>query len=202
MSVQAEKVGRGRKRDKKSRLKAMEHPLRARVLRLLVERGVLSPAQLARLLNADVKEVSYHVRQLEKLDCAELVEERPVRGVVEHFYRATERHLINGDEWEELDPLIADDLVCEFMQQIVGDFKDSHRAGIVGSDQHFHITRTPMILDEEGFLEGMEIFERCRSAMADVEAKCAQRLASSGASPVPVSSSLAYFKVPRMSLRS
>ena len=202
MTVQQENVDRSRKQDKRNRLKAMEHPLRARILRLLVERGVQSPSQLARLLNADVKDVSYHVRQLEKLDCAELVEERPVRGVVEHFYRATERHLINGDEWEELDPLIAEDLVCDFMQQIVGDFKDSYRAGIVGSDQHFHITRTPMILDDEGFLEGMEVFERCRNAMADVEAKSAHRLASSGSNPVPVSSSLAYFKVPRMSLRS
>ena len=136
MSAQEERAGRVGRKPKRNRLKAMEHPLRARVLRLLVEGGVQSPSQLARKLTEDVKEVSYHLRQLEKLDCAELVETRPVRGVVQHFYRATERHLINGDEWEELDPLIAEDFVCDFMQSIVGDFKDSHQAGIVGSDQH------------------------------------------------------------------
>ena len=197
------KSGRTEKEgSKRNRLKAMEHPLRARVLRLLVERGVQSPSELARALHADVRSVSYHVKRLEELDCAELVTTRPVRGAVEHFYRATERHLVNGDEWEDLDPLIAGDLVCEFMQKIVDDFNDSRRAGIVGSDQHFHITRTPMILDEEGFSEGMEVFERCRLAMADVESKSAQRIASAGATPVPVCSGLSYFKVPRKSLRS
>lgn len=197
-----QKSGRTEGNRKGNRLKAMEHPLRARILRLLVERGVQSPSELARALNADVRDASYHAKRLVELDCAELVTTRPVRGAVEHFYRATERHLINADEWEDLDPLIAEDLVCDFMRSIVNDFTDSHRAGIVGSDQYFHITRTPMILDREGFLEGMEVFERCRLAMADVEARSSQRIASAGATPVPVSSSLAYFKVPRKTLRS
>jgi DNA-binding transcriptional ArsR family regulator len=198
----AEDLGRSRKEGQRNRLKAMEHPLRARILRLLVERGVQSPSELARVLSADVRDVSYHTKRLEELDCAELVTTRPVRGAVEHFYRATERHQIEADEWEELDPLIAEDLVCDFMQKIVDDFNSSRGAGIVGSDKHFHITRTPMILDEQGFQRGMEIFERCRLEMAQVEAESSQRLASSGAAPVPVSSSLAYFKVPRKSLRT
>jgi len=88
------------------------------------------------------------------------------------------------------------------MQKIVDDFNESRRAGIVGSDRHFHITRTPMILDKQGFLKGMEIFERCRLEMAETEAESALRLASSGEPPVPVSSSLAYFEVPRKSLRT
>ncbi|MFL5898693.1 MAG: helix-turn-helix domain-containing protein [Solirubrobacterales bacterium] len=88
---------------KSNRIKAMEHPLRARILRTLVERGVMSPAELTRALGADLSDVSYHVRRLEELECAELVETRPVRGAVEHFYRAIERHLIDTDEWEQLD---------------------------------------------------------------------------------------------------
>jgi DNA-binding transcriptional ArsR family regulator len=197
-------TAQGAKRDKttRNRLKAMSHPLRARVLRLLVERGVESPNQLARALRAELSDVSYHIRRLEELECIELVSTRQVRGAVEHFYRATELHLIDTDEWEELDPIVAGDLVCEFMQRILDDFIASRKAGIVGADRDFHITRTPLILDEEGIQEGMEAFERCRLEMAEVEARSAERLADSGGTGIPVCSGITYFKVPRKSLKN
>ncbi len=59
------------------------------------------------------------MRRLEELQCAELVSTRAVRGAVEHFYRATERHLIDTDEWDQLDPMTAEDLVCGFVQRIL-----------------------------------------------------------------------------------
>lgn len=191
-----------REKTQRNRLKAMSHPLRARILRLLVERGVLSPTELARALGAKLDDVSYHVRRLEELECVELVKTRPVRGALEHFYRATELHLIDTDEWEELDPMMAEGLVCEFMQKIVDDFVASRRAGIVGSDKWFHITRTPLILDLAGFKEGMEIFERARLEMAEVEARSTERLAQNGGETIPVSSGFAYFKVPRESMKT
>lgn len=191
-----------REKTQRNRLKAMSHPLRARVLRLLVERGVLSPTELSRALGAKLDDVSYHVRRLEELECIELVKTRPVRGALEHFYRATELHLINTDEWEELDPMMAEDLVCEFMQKIIDDFVASRRAGIVGSDKWFHITRTPLMLDLKGFKEGMKIFERARLEMAEVEARSTERLAENGGETIPVSSGFAYFKVPRESMKT
>lgn len=185
-----------RKRVKRNRLKAMEHPLRARLLRLLVERGVQSPAELARVLGAELSDVSYHVRRLEELDCAELVTTRPVRGAVEHFYRATERHLIDTEEWEELDPVIAEDLVCEFMQKILDDFVASARAGIVGSDKNFQLTRTPLVLDRQGLQEALEAHERIRLEILGIEARSTARLVESGESGVSVSSSQACFRMP------
>jgi DNA-binding transcriptional ArsR family regulator len=200
MSSATQRAAR-QKREKRNRLKAMEHPLRARLLSLLVEHGVQSPTELARALGAELSDVSYHVRRLKELDCAELVSTRPVRGAVEHFYRATEPHLIDGAEWEELDQMMAGELVCEFMQNIVDDFVDSRRAGIVGSDRHFHITRTPLTLDEQGFQKGIEAFERFRLDMWAIEAESSQRLAAYEGTPISVSSSLVYFKVPRKSLQ-
>ena len=146
--------------------------------------------------------MSYHVRRLEELECIELVRTRPVRGAVEHFYRATELHLIDTDEWEELDSLVAGDLVCEFVQRILDDFVASRKAGIVGSDKNFHISRTPMILDPEGIQEGMQAFEKCRLEMAEIEARSADRMADSGVTGTPVCSGITYFKVPRPSLNT
>lgn len=194
------KAKKSPKRGKSNRLKAMEHPLRARILRTLVERGVMSPAELSRALGAELSNVSYHVRRLGELECAELVDTRPVRGAVEHFYRAIERHLIDIEEWEQLDPFTAEDLVCGYMQRILDDFVESRKAEIVGYDKNFHITRTPLMLDPEGFEEGMEAFERHRLEMSEIERRSAERRAEQGTQTIPTSSSLLLFKVPRKSL--
>lgn len=80
----------------------MSHPLRAAILRILAERTA-SPAEMARELGAELSNVSYHAKQLVHLECAELAGTRPGPGAVEHFYRATERHLIEIEEWLVLD---------------------------------------------------------------------------------------------------
>ena len=189
-----------RKKRKTPRIEAMSHPLRARILRLLSERDEMSPAGLSRALQADVSLVSYHMRRLEELECAEEVRTRPVRGALEHFYRATERPLVDTDEFEDLDPTTAEDLVFQAIQKIIDDFVGSRKAEMIGFDKNFHLTRTPLILDEEGLNEGMELFERCRLEMSAIELRSAERRSDSGAPGIPVSSSLLLFKVPRAHL--
>ena len=198
----ATEQSRSKQRDKAktNRITAMSHPLRARILRLLSDRDVMSPAQLSRELHAELSDVSYHVRALVKLECAEEVFTRPVRGAVEHFYRATQRSLIDTDEFEDLDPVVAEDLVCQAVQMILDDFVDSRRAEMVGYDKHFHISRTPLILDPEGYEEGMQAVERCRLEMSKIEAKSAERRAESGAPGISTSADFLFFKVPGSSL--
>jgi DNA-binding transcriptional ArsR family regulator len=94
--------GTQRPRASENRIKAMSHPLRAAVLRILSERTA-SPAEMARELGAELSNVSYHAKQLVAFECAELVDIRVVRGALEHFYRATELPLIDIEEWLNLD---------------------------------------------------------------------------------------------------
>src|SRR3954471_12760561 len=105
-----------RQKAAQNRIKAMNHPLRASLLRILVER-TSSPAEMARELDEDLSNVSYHTKQLVELECAELVSTRPVRGALEHFYRATERSLVDKEEWDELNPLMAENFLSEIMQK-------------------------------------------------------------------------------------
>lgn len=184
-----------RRQATKNRIKAMSHPLRASILRILVERTA-SPAEMARELDEELSNVSYHTKQLVGFDCAELVSTRPVRGALEHFYRATERHLIDTEEWEELEPLVAEDLVCEFMQKILDDFVASARAQLIGGDKDFHLTRTPLVLDGEGLQEALEAQERARLEILEIEARSAARLIESGDEGTNVSSSQGLFKMP------
>lgn len=188
-----------RRQATRNRLKAMQHPLRAEIFRLIRETpGAISPAEVARELEADVPTVSYHVRKLAEYDCVEEVENRPVRGVVEHFYRATDSHLVDTEEWAELieqDSEVAEVLTDEFMQTIVDDFTASRRASIVGRDEKFWICRTPHVLDEEGLEEALEAAEFYEAKMAEIAARSAARCGTEDPG-VPVSSSIALFKMP------
>lgn len=68
----------------------LQHPLRRRLLGLYVESDdSLSPKELADYVKAPLDHVACHVRVLAKHRALELVETRPVRGAVEHFYAAT-----------------------------------------------------------------------------------------------------------------
>lgn len=184
-----------RRKATETRIKAMSHPLRASILRILTERTA-SPAEMARDLDEDLSNVSYHTKQLVGFECAELVSTRPVRGALEHFYRATERHLIDTEEWEELDPLVAEGVLCEITQKMLDDFVASAKARLVGGDKDFHLTRTLHVLDEEGLHEALEVHEKARLEITEIEARSAARIVKSGGVGTNVSSSQALFKMP------
>lgn len=184
-----------RRKATENRIKAMNHPLRASVLRILADR-IASPAEMARELDEELSNVSYHTKQLVEFECAELVSTRPVRGALEHFYRATERHLVDVEEWEELDPLVAEGILCEIMQKMLDDFVASSRGGVIGADDRFHLTRTPLVLDEEGMKEALEAHERARTEILEIEARSAARLLETSEKGTNVSSSQGCFKMP------
>jgi DNA-binding transcriptional ArsR family regulator len=184
-----------RQKAAQNRIKAMNHPLRAALLRILVER-TSSPAEMARELDEDLSNVSYHTKQLVELECAELVSTRPVRGALEHFYRATERSLIDKEDWDDLNPMMVESLIHEMMQKLLDDFVVSARANVVGSDPDFHLGRTPLVLDQEGLKEALEIHQGAHQEIMDVAARSAARMVESGEEGINVSSSQACFKMP------
>lgn len=184
-----------RRKAAENRIKAMGHPLRAAILRILADRTA-SPAEMARELDEELSNVSYHTKQLVEFECAELVSTRPVRGALEHFYRGTERHLIDTDEWEDIDPVLAEDIVCETQQKMLDDFIASVRGRLIGADKDFHQTRTPLVLDEEGLQEALEAHERTRLELIEIAARSASRMVEAGEQGISVSSSQACFKTP------
>ncbi len=79
------------------------HPLRIAALSILAERPA-SPKELAAELGSPVGNISYHVRELERLGMIELVDEKKRRGAIEHFYRAVQYPMLDVPEWEKLSP--------------------------------------------------------------------------------------------------
>src|SRR4029079_13172810 len=110
--------------------KALAHPLRARILQRLGER-VASPGDLALELGAPLGVVSYHVRMLRDYDCVELVRTEPRRGALQHFYRATARPGLDGDQWRSLPSGLRNELAGATIGDLVDDLGSSADAGLL-----------------------------------------------------------------------
>src|SRR6201990_1152596 len=107
--------------------KALAHPLRARILQRLGERGG-SPGDLAVELDAPLGVVSYHVRMLRDYDCVELVRTEPRRGALQHFYKATARPNLDEDQWRTLPAGLRKELAGESLQDLVDDLESADDA--------------------------------------------------------------------------
>jgi len=72
--------------------RANTHPLRVSILEVLSLDGgrTLSPKMLSVELRAPLSTVNYHVTELRESELVEVVDEKQVRGAVEHFYRAVD----------------------------------------------------------------------------------------------------------------
>ena len=72
--------------------RANTHPLRVSILEVLSLDGgrTLSPKDLSVELQAPLSTVNYHVTELRRSNLVKVVDERQVRGAIEHFYRLVE----------------------------------------------------------------------------------------------------------------
>lgn len=72
--------------------RANTHPLRVSILEVLsIDKGrTLSPKDLSLELQAPLSTVNYHVTELRHSNLVKVVDERQVRGAIEHFYSVVE----------------------------------------------------------------------------------------------------------------
>src|SRR3954454_10713188 len=125
--------------------KALAHPLRARILQRLGERTA-SPGDLAVELNAPLGVVSYHVRMLRDYHCVELVRTEPVRGALQHFYKATARPNFDDAQCRPLPSRLRPELADETLTELVSDLAGAAEAGML-ADSELVLSRTPLELD-------------------------------------------------------
>ncbi len=67
-------------------LVALRHPLRRDILRAMADEKAISPREVSAALQQPLSNVSYHVRVLAECGAVTLVDTKPVRGSMQHFY--------------------------------------------------------------------------------------------------------------------
>jgi DNA-binding transcriptional ArsR family regulator len=132
-------------------VRALGHPLRQRILAVLQQR-VASPSELAEELSEPIGNVSYHVKVLRENQAIELVETRPVRGAVEHFYRPMIRPFLDDEHWARLPPASRRALFAHTVREVFEHVAAASQAGGF-DDPQSHVSWTHLELDEQGYAE-------------------------------------------------
>src|ERR1700733_994955 len=172
------------------------HPLRAKCLTILSDRTA-SPTELAKDLNEDVGNVSYHVKQLLKMGAIELAGERPVRGAVEHFYRAIKRPVMSDEEYAGLSVEERLRFARLGLQFSVADAATAIDANTFTQRHYHYLTRLPLTVDEKGWKELNEVYAEALQRTIEVETASATRMSENpDATSIPTRVISMFFEMP------
>jgi DNA-binding transcriptional ArsR family regulator len=184
-----------RKKTRTALADAIAHPLRSKCLTILADR-VASPAEIARELRVEVGSVGYHVRSLYEAGLVEEVSNRPVRGAVEHFYRAVVRPHISTEEEAELTPAERDVFAETALSIFAANASDALAAGSLTDRPDHYLTRVPMRVDEQGWRDLGEAYAEMFERVYEIQGESAVRLGRGDDPGIPTISFLSFFEMP------
>lgn len=175
--------------------KAFAHPLRVQILIILNEK-VASPNMLAQQLDESLNLVAYHVRVLEKYDCIELVDTKQRRGATEHFYRATRRQFLSDDQWARMPAGLRPGMVAAVLKSVFEDIETASQAGTLDEIDELHISRTPMVLDRQGWQDVADLLNASLDRLLEIQGESNTRLAEGDAESILSKVVMLHFKSP------
>jgi DNA-binding transcriptional ArsR family regulator len=192
-------VGGGRKKSRggidERLVKSLSHGLRVEILTILNER-IASPNELSKELGEGLSQVSYHVKVLRDYDCIELVKTEPRRGAVEHFYRATARAFLSDRDWEQIPTSVRKGLSADLLELIFSDSVGALDSGTLDARTDSHLSRMPLVLDEEGWREAMQTLSSALDNLATIQASSSERLAGAGGEGFNATVAMLGFETP------
>ena len=179
---------------------AMSHPTRVHAMSILRERAA-SPREVAKEIGERLNNVTYHINQLLKLGCVELVRTERVRGgrVLEHFYRAKRRLYFDEEAWQALTERERLDLTSVSLRMISEDITSAMASGTIYGDDNSHLCRSAMVVDAEGWREVTEVIERATAELFQIEESVAERAPDGDGPDVHTRVELMQFRAPPFS---
>lgn len=171
------------------------HPTRVKCLSILAERRA-SPNEIATELEEDVGHVSYHIRKLLSLGVIELVDERKVRGAVEHFYRAMTLAYVSDEEWAKLTMQERRPYSLYTLQLAMADAAQALEAGTFDARSDRCLTRVPATVDEQGWTELNDLHAEMLERTMTIVGTSADRLAKAKSPGIPVMQIAMFYEQP------
>jgi DNA-binding transcriptional ArsR family regulator len=165
-------------------------------LAILGERTA-SPAEIARKLGLEVSNVGYHVNALAQAGLIEEVGQRPVRGAVEHFYRAMVLPIASDEDQETVSLGDRLSFARTIWSLVTANATTALEAGTMVERPDYHLTRVPLKVDEQGWSEMAEAYMELYERVYEIQAASAERLGTDPEDPgISVLSVLAFFETP------
>jgi DNA-binding transcriptional ArsR family regulator len=156
-------------------IRALGHPLRVEILRVLGERSG-SPMALSKILGQPLGNVSYHVSVLAENDCIELIETRPARGAVEHIYRAKSHASLGSRSWQNVPSALREDVAGASLDAFTTRAIAALEGGAFQEREGSGLTWFPLTVDEQGWKEIRRVLDGVESRFRAIADKSANRL--------------------------
>jgi DNA-binding transcriptional ArsR family regulator len=163
---------------------------------ILIADDLRSPKEVGERLGISASKASHHLKKLERLGLAELVEEREVGGAIQHFYRAVIRPIVNDEEWDKLSVRERQLYSIWIVQLILADAAKSFDSGLFDVYSKRHLSRSPLLVDRQGLAEVAEIQNRAMYDSFEVVARSAERRIESGEEGINLLSAMMCFPLP------
>ncbi len=166
-------------RPDKNVVSAMDNEERAQILILLNERTASKP-EIAKELGLSPEKVRYELDVLKKMSppLVRLEYERPVRGTVEKFYRATKKAYLSPAEWPGVPDAVKVGMRGSLLDILVKDAVAAVDADTFDSLPDAHMSWTPAILDDRGWNDIVAVLFRAMNEVIEVREESAERLAA------------------------
>lgn len=192
----AARIVREEREDEEVRLaRALGHPRRVAILECLNANGSMAPTELAEWLDADLSNLSYHVRVLARAGLAEEAGQEPgIRGRPKTTYRATARAMFSDSAWSSLSPETKAGISATTFQVLTNRVSDALLSGTFDSSNTRHLSVSTVAVDAEGWHELSGLLASLFHRVEELEGESQDR----GGRLVPMSVGLLGFESPRM----
>lgn len=162
--------------------KALSHPLRVQILRVLSSKGSASATELSDLLAEPLGDVAYHMKALRtEPRLIELTKRRQVRGAQEKFYRLSPNSTVAKIGWPPIPESARQGLrgtaFAEFMTSAIS----ALRAGTVDAREGSTFASWPLRLDSQGWDEVRAAVVEATEKINRAEEKSCERLGKASA---------------------
>jgi len=137
------------------------------------------------------------VRALHELDCIELVRTAQRRGAIEHYYRAIARPFFSDSDWKRLPRSGRQAVTDVILQMVWDDASEAMKRDTFESRSDRHLSRTPLVLDDQGWDELSALLRKIHSQAEGIAAKSGKRLAKSDGEGIPTRLVMMHFEAPR-----
>lgn len=158
-----------------------------------------SPKEIGTRLGISTPRASHHVKKLERLGLAELIEEREVGGAIQHVYRAVIRPIVSDEDWEKLGVEERQRYSIWIVQLILADAAKSFDAELFDAHSDNHLSRTPLVVDKQGLSEVAAIQNKALHDTIGVLGTSSERRIQSGEAGINIIAAMMCFQVPEPS---
>jgi len=166
---------------------ALSHPLRVRILWAMKSPDrAYSPSEFERAINEgadkpiDIKRIAYHFRELRDLGFIELIDEKPVRGSIEHTYKPSKEFGAWEDEWSRMPEAVKQALASTVLVTGVEAAGAAIDSGSFGARDDSVLAQDTFWTDERGAQEALKVMFKAMEDLMRIADESAERLKENG----------------------